>query len=600
MTRPRTPAFILIAAGFLVLGLACTGSIGGGGGPGGGKAGPGGGPSGSGPGGGTPGPGGQPGGAGPGGTPGQPGGGGGPPPAPGPDGVIDSAGPYSLRRLTLLEYTNTLRDLLGVSLTDADRRGFAADQVVHGGFGSGAAIVNSVDSRQLMDTSAKVAAAATTDLGKLMSAACAAPAAGAEQGCITGFLDQFGTRAFRRPLGKAESDGYLGLYNKLRGPEVGASYAEAVHDLVTAILQSPAFLYRWELTGEPLRDIGLVKFGPYEVASRLSYFLWASMPDDALFAAARSGGLDRPEQVAAQAERLLNDPRAKDALRDFHLQWLGIYGVDELEKGEVYKTYSPEIAKAMLAETSAFVDATLFGREASGKLEDLLTSSTSYLNGPLAAHYGVTGVTGTAVQKVNLNPAQRAGILTQGAFLTKHSKEVESFPIIRGVYLLRQVLCQELPEPNIELPPAPEQTPGVTTRKLYEDFTAAAACQACHKSINGVGFAFENYDAVGGWRDKEEGQTVDASGKLELASGTINFKNGVEFVQQLAKTPEVRECLARNWMRALLRRDERPDEEGSLRAAGQAFAASQYDVRALLLALTKTRAFTHRNPLAGK
>jgi hypothetical protein len=282
------------------------------------------------------------------------------------------------------------------------------------------------------------------------------------------------------------------------------------------------------------------------------------------------------------------------------MQWLGIYGVDELEKGDVYKGYSPEIAKAMLAETAAFVDATLFGPQASGKLEDLLTSSTSSLNGPLAAHYGVTGVTGTAFQKVNLDPARRAGILTQGAFLTKHSKEVESFPIIRGVYVLRNVLCRELPEPNIELPPAPEQTPGVTTRKLYEDFTAALACQACHASINGVGFAFENYDAVGGYRDKEEGQPVDASGTLELPSGTLTFKNGVEFVKAVAKTPEARECVARNWMRALLRRDERIDEGGSLKAIEEAFTASSYDVRALLLAVTKTRAFTHRNPIAGK
>ena len=144
-------------------------------------------------------------------------------------------------------------------------------------------------------------------------------------------------------------------------------------------------------------------------------------------------------------------------------------------------------------------------------------------------------MTGEAVQKADLNPAQRAGILTHGSFLTKHSKEVESFPIIRGVYVLRQVLCKEIPEPQLELPPAPEQTPGTTTRKLYEDFTAAAACSACHTAINGVGFAFENYDAVGGWRDKEEGQTVDASGKLELASGALSYKNGVEFAKAIAK-----------------------------------------------------------------
>ena len=508
--------------------------------------------------------------------------------------MVDSAGPYGLRRLTLLEYQNTIRDLLGVKLSDTDRRGFAADQVVHGGFGKGAGIVTSVDSRQFLDVSAKVAAAATADLAKLMPAGCAAPAAGADQGCIARFVEQFGLRAFRRPLAPAEITAMTALYAKLRGAEVGASWTEAVHDLLLAFLQSPEFLYRWELNGAPIKDGHLIKFGPYEVASRLSYFLWGTMPDDQLFAAAKANALDRPELVAAQAQRMLADERARDSLRDFHLQWLGIYGVDEIEKGEIYKTYSPDVARAMLAETGAFIDATLFGPAATGKLEALFTSSTSYLNGPLATHYGVPGVTGDMFRKVDLNPQQRAGILTQGAFLARHSKEVESFPIIRGVYVLNQILCQDIPEPMIELPPAPEQKTGTTTRKLYEDFTAAPACQVCHAKINGVGFAFENYDATGGWRDREEGQVVDASGALDLASGRLAYKNAVEMVKAMARTPEVRECVARNWMRYLLRRDERDDEKGSLKAVLDAFGSSQYDLRALIVGLTRTRAFSHR------
>jgi hypothetical protein len=515
---------------------------------------------------------------------------------PGPDGVVDSAGPHALRRLTVLEYHNTLRDLLGVNLTDGDRRAFATDQVVHGGYSSGAAITTSVDSRQFLDIAAKVAGAATADLGKLMPAGCAAPAAAAEAGCIGKFLEQFGLRAFRRPLTPAETMGFTALFAKLRSAEVGAPYNEAVHDLLLAILQSPEFLYRWELNGDPIKDGTLIKFGPYEVASRLAYFLWASMPDDQLFMAAKTGGLDRPDQIAAQAERMLKDDRAKDGLRDFHMQWLGLYGVDELEKGDVYAGYSSDVAKAFIAETGAFLDANLFGAGATGKLETLFSSNTTYLNATLAKHYGASGVTGTGFQKVALDPMQRAGLLTQGAFLAKHSKEVESFPIIRGVYILRNLLCQEIPEPNIELPPAPEQKMGTTTRKLYEDHTAAAACQACHSRINAAGFALENYDAVGGYRDKEEGQLVDASGSLELPSGKIDFKNGVEFAHKMAKSPELQECVARNFMRALLRREERTDEAGSLKAIKAAFESSSFDLRTLIVGVTKTRAFTHRNP----
>jgi hypothetical protein len=527
------------------------------------------------------------------------GGGGGkaPPPTPRPDGVIDSAGPDALRRLTVLEYANTIRDLLGVSLSEEDRRSFAADQVVGGGFGSGAALVNSTDSRQFMDVSDKVATTAVADLGKLMPAGCAAPAAGAEAGCIGKFIDEFGLRAFRRPLSAEETGRFNALFTRLRGAQVAAPFADAVHDVLVAVLQSPEFLYRWELQGAPIKDGNLIKFGPYELASRLSYLLWSTMPDDQLFAAAKSGGLDKPEQLAAQADRLLKDPRARDALTDFHMQWLGIYGADELEKGDVYTTYSPEVGKAMLGETAAFIEATFLGPQATGKLEDLFTSSSTYLNEALAKHYGVPGVTGANFRKVEMDPTQRAGILTQGAFLTKHSKEVESFPIARGVYVLRNVLCQALPEPNIMLPPPPEQKMGVTTRQLYEDFTKAAACQACHSQINAAGFAFENYDAVGGYRTDEEGQKVDASGTLALGSGTVTFKNAVELMKTAAKSPELRDCVARNWLRALLRREEVPDEAGSLKDMSTAFAASNYDMRSLIVALTKTRAFTHRNPI---
>jgi hypothetical protein len=574
----------LVGAALLAIGMGCSGEIGPGKGPGGSSNEPG--ETGNDPG--------------KGGTKGGSGGGTVTPPVMEPDGTINSAGPYALRRLTVLEYSNTIRDLLGVNLADTDRRGFSADQVVHGGFASGAALVTSVDSRQFLDVSVKVAEAATKDMAKLMPAGCATPAAGAEEACIPKFLEQFGLRAFRRPVTAAETGTFVGLYKQLR-TDPAVTYTDAVQDVVLAILQSPEFLYRWELDGQPIVESnGLIKFGPYEVASRLSYFLWATMPDEALFMAAKSGALSTPEQIGAQAQRMLKEDKAADGLRDFHMQWLALYGVDELEKDSIFTTYSPEVAKAMLAESSAFIDSVLRGPQATGKLEALFTSSTSFINEDLAKHYGVTGVTGADLKKTDLNPAQRAGILTQGAYLARHSKENDSFPIARGVHVLRQILCQDIPEPMLTLPPAPEQKQGVTTRKMYTDHTAAVACQACHAAINGVGFAFENYDATGAYREKEEGQTVDASGALELPSGKITYKNAIDFVQAIAKTPEARECLARNWMRALLRRDESNLESGSLKAITNAFASSNYDMRELVIALTKTRAFTHRNPTAAR
>ena len=595
MISARKAPGLAVAAALSLLTVACTGQIagdkGGGAGPG-SSGGPSvGGPGNSGNGSGGPGNGSSGNGSGS--------GSGGPSAMPGPDGTIDSAGPYALRRLTVLEYRNTVRDLLGVNVSDTDSRGVAADQVLRGGFGTGAAIVSSVDSRQFLDVSDKVATAAVADMAKLMPTGCAAPAPAAEADCAGKLIERLGLRAFRRPLSADETNGFTTLFGKLRSAAVGAPFNEAIHDLVLAVLQSPEFLYRWELNGDPIKDGDLIKFGPYEVASRLSYFLWSSMPDEALFEAAKSGALDTPDQIAMQADRMLKDPKAKDGLHDFHMQWLDLYGVDTLDKDPSFATYSPEVAKAMLAEAGAFIDAVMLGPQATGKLEALYTSSTSFVNAALAKHYGLPAVTGDGLQKVEMNPQQRAGILTTGAWLANHSKEIDSFPIARGLNVLRQVLCQEVPEPNIMLPPPPEQKPGVTTRKLYEDFTAAPACQVCHTRINGVGFAFENYDATGGYREKDEGQAVDATGALELPSGTIKYKNAIELAKAVAQTPEARDCVARNWMRSLLRREELKLEGGSLKAASKAFADSNYDLRALVVGLTKTKAFTHRNPAAG-
>jgi uncharacterized protein DUF1592/uncharacterized protein DUF1588/uncharacterized protein DUF1595/uncharacterized protein DUF1585 len=514
----------------------------------------------------------------------------------------NAAGPAVFRRLTLVELQNALRDLLGenMSMSTTD---LAPDSGTTVGFGMGAKFTNSVDALNLATVSDAVVGKAITHLATLVPMSCnlAATAPGEQESCVTSFIEKFGLRAFRRPLLAGEKTDLLTLYRTLRGIDPSVTMADAIGGLIKGMIQSPQFLYHWELAAPAQKDGPLVKFGDYEMASRLSFFLWASIPDDKLYAAAASGLTD-PKAIAAQARRMLADPRAKDGIGDFYVQWLEIAGLPGLSKDASYTKYTSAVGQAMIDETVAFAQSVLYGPDATGKLEDLFTSRNSFMNGPLAALYRVSGVTGDKLVPAKLDPAQRAGILTQGSFLASHADGDFSHPVRRGVTMLRHVLCQDIPQPdNVMVPPLPERPQGVTTRQFYSMHSKyGLICASCHDAIDPMGFAFENYDAVGQYRDTEVGQTVDASGALKLDSGTLEFKNAVDMTTKLAQTPELRSCMTRHWMRYLLRRAEADVEQGSLDDAMKAFEQSKWDLREMLVALTSTRAFTHRQPFQGE
>jgi hypothetical protein len=224
------------------------------------------------------------------------------------------------------------------------------------------------------------------------------------------------------------------------------------------------------------------------------------------------------------------------------------------------------------------------------------------MNGPLAALYGVSGVSGDKMQPASYDPKQRAGILTQGSFLASHADGDFSHPVRRGVTVLRHVLCQEIPQPDaVMVPPLPERPQGVTTREFFAQHSLfGPICTTCHALIDPMGFAFENFDAVGQYRETEVGKKVDASGTLKLPSGDLSYQNAVEMATKLSTSSELRDCMTRNWMRYLLRRQEVDAEKGSVDNALKAFEQSQWDVREMLVALTTQRAFTHRQPFDGE
>jgi len=503
--------------------------------------------------------------------------------------------------MTILEFKNTVRDLIGVDAASVPTDGLPQDlESANSGFSTGANFSNGDDARAFMKIAESIGTMAASKLSTLLPCT----AASGEDACAKQFITQFGLRAFRRPLSASESSKLFKLYQDQRDATIGGmTFDQSIAALVTAMLQTPYFLYHWELgSNKPTMDGSLARYNPYEMASRLSYMIWASAPDAALLQDAVNDGLTSPEQIEKATRRLLADDKAKEAIRDFHYQWLEIFGLIGLDKDPSFTNYTPEVAQSMANETAAFVNNLFFGSGATGTLSDLLTSNKSFIDSKLAKVYGVSGVTGDDLKQVTLDPTQRAGILTQGSFLAVKADPDGTVPPRRGNSVLGRVLCMDFVQPKeIVIPPPAEPNPNQTTRQRFEVHGQAMCAKACHTTIDPVGFAFENFDAIGAWRTAENKPgDVDASGTVDIGAAQLTFKNAVDLLGQLSKRPEVSKCMASQWLRYGLRRRDDDGDAASVTALNKVFASAKFDIRELVVAVTKTRAFTHRTLSAGE
>jgi hypothetical protein len=424
-----------------------------------------------------------------------------------------------------------------------------------------------------------------------------------QDACATDFINKFGLKAFRRPVNPDEAQDLMDLYNAQRDAAIGADFQEAIRTVLAGILQSPYFLYHWELGQTPTKDGSLVKFNSYEMASRLSYFLWNSMPDTELFRAAGADELQDANNVSSQAQRLLQDSRSNDSIANFTMQWLEMDGVDGMTKDPVlFPNYNPNVGKSFVTEMADFVTNT-----ANTTLDSWLTSTEASVDPGLAKLYGVQGVSGQ--KQVSLNPAERAGILTRGAFLASKANAGEGHPVYRGVAVMRSLLCIDIQKPaNKEIPPLPERLSTQTTREHFSAHATDAFCASCHGTIDPIGFSFEHYDATGGYRTTDVGKPVDSTGSISLDGMDHQFNDAVEMSKAIAGSSDLRSCMAKQWLRyALGRREVAADpkmnsvgEDPSLKYMGDAFSGASYDIRTLLVAFTRTTAFTHRTPAPGE
>ncbi|MEZ4430477.1 MAG: DUF1592 domain-containing protein, partial [Nannocystaceae bacterium] len=395
--------------------------------------------------------------------------------------------PVELRRLSHFEYSNAVDDLLGLDVRPGDV--FPSDPHALGFDDIAVALQPSpLLIEAYMVAAEQLSTAATADLSALVP--CSDD--GDELACARSFIRGFARRAYHRELDLVEEQALLAAFAQGRA---AADFREGIRRVIERVLQSPYFLYRVEF-GEPQEeDAPSRRLTPWELAARLSFFLWGSVPDDALLDAARDGALETAADVEAQAWRMLEEPRAHAMVAHFHHQWLELERIEDAVKSSAaLPGYLPALRGRMVAETERFVDHVLWDGE--GDLTTLLTARYSFVDGPLAELYGVPGVSGDALVRVELDPSQRAGLVTHASVLAGLATPSESSPIRRGKFIRDRLLCDPPSPPpgslDISLP-APD--PDATTRERFAQHTAAEPCASCHARIDPIGFGLEGYDA---------------------------------------------------------------------------------------------------------
>lgn len=510
-----------------------------------------------------------------------------------PDGV----GPSPLRRMSNDEYANALRDLFPTQHPtlpplphDTASAGFEnaaeAQEPSDVRIARYELIANVYAKGATEDRASLEALVGCTDWVKpTLAASCAAK-----------FIETTGARLFRRPLTDDERERFTLRFQQW---QASIDFEAAVRLTLSAMLQSPRFVYRPEPS--PGGAAGsVVPVEPYAMASRLSFFLWESVPDAALLEAASRGELATVEQIYDQAERMLADDRAKRVLWNFHRQWLGLDRV----LGDEHVVRTPEVDPGWTAATplAATTESRLFVENvlaADGSLRDLLTSRRAWVNGEMARIYGVAPPADVnAWSEVELPATERAGILTRVAFLAGTSHRGATSPPIRGNAIGLRLLCQApvSPPPGADLSQpkaAPNEGPR-TNRALFEARTSPPSCQSCHVVLNGFGFGFEHYGAGGRFQAEERGLAIDAHGRILGTDVDRTFDGALELSAALDESADVHRCTTQQWMRYALGRGIAPEERALADAVTADFTRSGGKIRRVLLDIVTSNTFRMR------
>ena len=422
----------------------------------------------------------------------------------------------------------------------------------------------------------------------------------ADRACAEALLDGFARRAWRRRLDEPERQSLLGLFDET-APQYGD--AEAIGLMIQALLQSPQFLYRLELdvgpepSGEEALPEGARALSGEELATRLAFFLWQSTPDEALLDAAERGDLHSEAGLREQAARLLKDERAEEMLSDFTHQWLELERLEGAARDPArFPQFSPQLREAMIEETDRFTRHIVFEAE-EGTLKALLGAPLTFVNAELAALYGVPFEQGGEPwQQVELDPTRRAGVLSHPSLLTALAYSEQGSPILRGVFVLDRLMCDELKEPGASTDlTIPLVEAGMTTRERFARQTSRPDCNACHQVINPLGFGFSNFDAIGQWIDTDQDQAVSARGFVSTFVAPQErdfFETFPEMASRLVEDPRVSACFVRQWYEFAQGRELDLERDAAHLAALTArFEERDQDISELLLELVTAPSF---------
>lgn len=450
---------------------------------------------------------------------------------------------HRVARLTHEQWENTVTDLFHLDASTMLAQEFRPDAGVSGYLFDNATSNLSVDAALWSGyeaAAAQVAAMVAND-----PAIVAAIAGGTDP---EAFVRTFGRRAFRRPLADDEVARYVALFDTAaEAYGVEPSFEVGVRLVVETILQSPHFLYRIEHSATVVGDV--IALDSHEVASRLSYFLWRSMPDDELFDAADDDALRDDAEVESHARRMLADPRARPVVAYFHDALLDADKIANAAPNTTVYDIPDDLGQLALEEQRRFLDDVVFARH--GSWRDVLTATHTFVDADLAAIYGLPGSFGADFVPVELDGTQRRGVLTHVGFLTANATSVQPDPIHRGVFIARRLACTTLPPPPDDVPPLPPIDPSQTNRQVIEALTEqpGSNCAGCHAAfINPFGFPFESFDAIGAFRTQDNGQPVDTSASVQLADAQVDVDDALDLVVALAESDAVHRCYAGHWV----------------------------------------------------
>ncbi len=448
-------------------------------------------------------------------------------------------GRVAIQRLNKAEYDNTIRDLTGLDLRLADA--FPSDDVGNGFDNIGDVLsIPPILLEKYLNAAETIAERVYEDEAARKRVFPHAPQS-EDQRVETARrnVNEFAARAWRRPLTDDEQERLFAIMRLAWQRD--NSEADIFKTVIAAILANPNFIFRIEQDPGPSDQDGIRELGGYELASRLSYFLWSSMPDERLFELAASGELAKHDVLAAEAKRMLGDPKSRALVDNFAGQWLQLRDLSQMMPDpSKFPDFDGKLRTAMRRETEMFFETMI--REDRSVLE-FLNADFTYVNERLARHYGIPEVTGEEFERVSLG-RERRGVLTHASILLLTSNPTRTSPVKRGKWILDNMLSEPPPPPPADVPELEEgaETLG-TLREQMEQHRANESCAVCHRTMDALGFGLENFDAIGAWRDKDGQHTIDASGELP---GGQAFDGAADLMRILVdeKKDQFCKCLA--------------------------------------------------------